>query len=80
MDSVTVTTAYVILALAAGFALDVAWHAMFHREGNRYRVPVVTVAAMRYPSPGVACSNMHGLVPPGGRCRVCGERIARTAD
>jgi hypothetical protein len=71
------TTTYVILALAAGFALGVAWHVMFQRENTRYRVPVVTVAAVRYPSPGVACSNMHGLVPPGERCRVCGERIER---
>jgi hypothetical protein len=63
---------YIILALAVGFALGVAWHAMFHREIIRYRIPVATA---RHPRPGTACQDLHHHISAGDRCYVCGKRI-----
>jgi hypothetical protein len=63
---------YIILVLAAGFALGVAWHAMFRREIIRYRVPVATA---HHPRPGTACHDLHHHLSAGDRCYVCGKRI-----
>lgn len=76
-------TTYSILAIAAGFALGVAWHWAFRRERDWYRVParerIVTVAAVRCPQPGTPCHDLHHHMSAGERCYVCGERITRAA-
>jgi hypothetical protein len=76
------TGTYLILVVAAGFIVGVAWDRWHLRERHGYRVPVrervISVAAVRDPRPGLPCSNLHGSVEPGCRCPVCGERIGRT--